>query len=268
MSVNQPYRMAEVGGVGGALLRRWWIVLGLAIVCGGIAFALTARQPKQYQATAELVFRPSQLELSLFNGTVNGGTGDATRDSATDVLLASTSEVADRAAASLGGGLTGGAVRSHVTVASAGQSNVVNITATDSQPARAAELANAWARAFVSYRTATERTEIDQATHQLRAQLAGMTRAERNSFTGETLGQRLQDLGLLRTVNSGGAQIIQTASAPSSPSGPKTTRNTLLAAAVGLLLGVAVAILVDRRILLRAAVAVPEELGPRRRSAA
>jgi succinoglycan biosynthesis transport protein ExoP len=268
MSASPSYRMGEFGGVAGALLRRWWIILGLTLLCGAVAYALTAAKPKQYEATSQIVFRPSQLEASLFTGTFRIGSGDASRDSATNVLLASVPQLANRAAAEVGD-LSAAQVRSRVSIASAGQSNVVNIIATDSQPARAARIANSWAHGFVAVQTATENREIAQTTRLLRRQLAGMDRLQRDSFVGESLGQRLQDLGVLRSVNSGGSQVIQTASVPTSPSGPKTNRNAALAAAVGLLLGLAVAVLVDRRILLRAAApAPPPELESRQRSAA
>src|SRR6202044_2515637 len=69
---------------------------------------------------------------------------------------------------------------------------------------------------------------------------------QRLGADGLNLQNRLQTLGLLAELQGNTVQIAQLAVAPDSPSSPKTKRNVLLGAVLGLVLGFAVALLLER----------------------
>src|SRR5205807_5690014 len=93
--------------------------------------------------------------------------------------------------------------------------------------------------------TATERQQLQQAARRLRAAAHHQDQTER----GGTLGQaaRLQSLASFAKP----VQIVSPAGVPGSPSSPKPVRDTALALALGLILGMLGAFLrdsLDRRL--------------------
>ena len=88
-------------------------------------------------------------------------------------------------------------------------------------------------------------------------QLAGLSAGQREGQDGLALQNRAQTLRLLAGLNAGTVQIAQEAVPPTSPSSPKTSRNTALGLLLGLVIGFGIALLLeqlDRRLR------VPEEL--------
>jgi uncharacterized protein involved in exopolysaccharide biosynthesis len=44
------------------LRRRWWVIVALTLLVGGVSFALSKHQRKQYAATASVLFEDPQLD--------------------------------------------------------------------------------------------------------------------------------------------------------------------------------------------------------------
>ena len=81
--------------------------------------------------------------------------------------------------------------------------------------------------------------------------LAALSPKQRVGPDGLELQNRAQTLGLLANLNYGTIQIAQEALVPTSPSSPKTSKDTLLGVLLGLFLGLGLALVferVDRRI--------------------
>ena len=129
--------------------------------------------------------------------------------------------------------------------------NTITVTATSTSAQEAAALANAFARQYIKVRREAGQKTIELAQGVLEKKLATMTRADRASDQGLYLTQRLEELGIIAQLQTGGYDVSEVAKVPTSPASPQPLRNGALALAVGLVLGVGMAFLfeyLDRRI--------------------
>ena len=154
--------------------------------------------------------------------------------------------VAARTADRLGAGVSRRDVSSKVEASSEGQSNVVAVTATAGSPRKAALLANTFAEEYITFRRDADRKKIDETLDLIDEQLAAMSPADRAGPQGEELRRQIRQLGLVSSLQTGNAELVQRAELPTSPSSPKTTRNVIVGILVGLMLGLGMAFLVDR----------------------
>ncbi len=176
------------------LLLICFLVLPLA------ALAYSRSQTTEYTASASLLFSENAPQI------------EPGRAAATNLALATSEQVILRTVSALpAAGLTPAEVDEKVTANPVGESDLIDISATDPSPAFAARLANVYARQFIAFRADTAN---------------GSARANH-------------------------VQIAQPALPPSSPSSPKTTRNVALGILLGVLLGISLALLreqFDRRL--------------------
>jgi receptor protein-tyrosine kinase len=125
-------------------------------------------------------------------------------------------------------------------------SNLIKIRATDGNAQRATDIANAFAVQAKRVIETEDRARYLAAAQQLSNRLAvTKSRVERGAYADRI--SRLQALSTLTTP----LQIIEPARKPDSPSSPKPVRDILLAAAIGLLIGIIAAFVrevFDRRL--------------------
>ena len=129
---------------------------------------------------------------------------------------------------------------------SQGQSDVVSIQATDPNPQFAATLANAFAENYIDFRRDADRRKVQQARNLVEADFARLSPAAQQSGEGQSLKKQISQMSTLEALQTGNAELVQRAPVPGSPSSPKTVRNTILGWVLGLLLGVSVALLLER----------------------
>jgi capsular exopolysaccharide synthesis family protein len=230
----------------GALRRRVKLIVGCCLVAGLIAFGLSLLATKTYTATASLLFRDPGFSSQLFGGTETTSSGNSEREAATNLTLVKLPAVDELAAEKLGNGLSSGALRERISVSADNRSNVVSISVSDSDPEVAARIANVFATSYVRFRRRADRAKITNAIGLVNKRLIQLSPSERASPIGEALANQSSRLATLRSLQTGNAELVQRATVPSSPSSPKTLRTTLVAAVIGLLLGVAAAILLER----------------------
>jgi len=228
------------------ILRRRAPLIALCFVLvTGSAYFFSKQQTKKYTATASLVFNNNQISQELAGLPTTAST-DPTTQQQTDLSLVTLGSTAAQTASQIGRGLTAGKVMSSLQVSAQGQSNVVDVAATSTSPHLAALIANTYANQFVADQLASSQQYFASALALVRKQLLALTPAQRASTQGLELQDREQSLAILANLQAGNVQVAQLATVPGSPSSPKVTRNTVLGAILGLLLGLGLAFLVER----------------------
>ncbi len=226
------------------------IVLCFVLVTAS-AFVFSSLQEKQYSATASLLFRDPGFDERVFGAPSFVGTADPAREAATNVHLVSLDVVADQTADALDRPLTGTDVSNAVEVEAEGQSDVVSVTATDTDPRFAATLANTFVEQYILFRRQADRAKVAESRELVEQDLARLSLTERTGQEGETLQDQISALKTLEALQTGNAELVQRADVPRSSSSPKVLRNTVFGAVVGLFLGLGLALLrqrLDRRL--------------------
>ncbi|MGV9882062.1 Wzz/FepE/Etk N-terminal domain-containing protein [Streptomyces sp. NPDC003006] len=141
---DDPIRLVTVGRI---LRRRWRLLAVLAVVGALVGYGASVLFPPRYTASASVLL-PGQWEE---------------RELLTQVDIATSSAVVDRAAAKLG--RPGGELRDRVS-AKAADGNIIKISGTAGTPERAQRLSDRMAKEFVTFaaRIAGDGTEPEAAT--------------------------------------------------------------------------------------------------------
>jgi polysaccharide biosynthesis transport protein len=248
----------------GVVRRRAWVVLVVTALTVLAALVWSLRQTERYQATTQVLVAQELPTAAdpLPDQQVETRRLDPLRVMQNEVRLASSELVRDRAAADVGGPVSG-------SVTNPRDTDVVSITATAASAERAAELANAWAAAYlderlddaearavlgieqteqavteIDTRLAAIDTELPDATGERRAALEG----ERAALLDQRAGwdeQRRRTVANAEVLRGASARVIDTADAPGSAAQPATARNLVLALLVGLGLGLVAAYAVE-----------------------
>jgi len=239
------------------LRRRAPLIVLCVVLVAASAYVFSERQTKRYTATAALVFDNNQLNQQVAGlAAVNNNTQQSQQS--TNLKLVELGNTASRTASLLGRGLTEHQVKEDLDVSAAGESNVVNVSATATSPVVAADIANTYANQFVSGQQSANHKYFGSALALVNKQLAALSPSQRLGPEGLALQDRAQSLEILAELQSASVQLAQAATVPSAPSAPKVTRNTIVGGLVGLLLGLGLAFLLER---LDRRIKEPDDLG-------
>ncbi len=233
-----------------AMLRRRGVWIAVCLVLGAAAaYLYSHHQERKYTATSSVVFNSQQLS-QVVAGLQPSLAGQAQLNS--DVKLVASGDVARKTAEQLGGGLTAEKVSESLSVSQEGEtsvigeSSVVDISMTMTSAAQAAAVANSYAAIFVSEQAAANHQYYAHALAIVKGQLARMSPVERLGSAGAALQTRIQSLSLLANLQYSGVQVSREAVVPTVPSSPKTSRDVALGALVGLLIGLGLALALER----------------------
>lgn len=232
------------------LRERWWVVVVAVITCLAVSLMLTLRTTKEYTATAKLLFAQNPL-ITEVGGTAPTPSADPQADQATNLLVVTTNEVAAVAKRISGLPMSVPELLDEVSTSNDQSSNIVDVAATDQSPTRAAQIANAFAEAYVVNSQSANRQQILAGEQQINQKLDALPPTPANAAARANLEAALQRLVTLAAVQTGDASVVDHASVPTSPSSPNKKVNLIIALVFGLALGVGLAFLLnvfDRRL--------------------
>jgi capsular exopolysaccharide synthesis family protein len=193
LSTERQPEQSDLARIGTALVRRIWIIVICVVVATGAAALLTALAQKEYVGTAALLSRASaQVEPQ--------------RVVDTNLQLLSLPAVAERTA-ELVPGMTREEVAEAIETKQQGESDIIQISAKASDPKRAAELANVFARQFIA-------------------------------FSGGAAEEE--------SLQTGRPELVDEATPDETPVSPKPVKNIVFGAAIGLILGIGLALLFEQ----------------------
>jgi succinoglycan biosynthesis transport protein ExoP len=219
---------------------RWWIIALTTLVVTLALLALALSGTKQYEATSSLLIRSSDL-TSLIDPSA-GQNADPAREAATNLLLVRSTAVADRVRRQLGAPSTDDLL-GQIDPTAEPDADLINITATDPDPARAATIANAFADQFVAFRRDSDRRRATDGATLLRQQILALPPGQ--SSQRIELEQALQKVNALKAVTTGDAEVVDTATVPTTASSPLPKRAAIEGLLLGLALGTAIVFLID-----------------------
>lgn len=263
-----------------AVVRRRWLIIALTTIAAlAISVIWTVSQQPVYEATAQVLVQPQTLD-SIIDASLSAGSRDAQRALETELVLARSQTVADATEDVIGHevevSVSGSADADILSVtARSGDPDDAAADATayaetyiaergdqrlddlldagaevqgkvDEIEARRAEMDKQLTDldTLIAISSEDERVPLEEQRAELEATLADeleMNDSQLLFYQGEL--DRLQLAADLSRQS--GARLIQEAVPPRAPSSPKPTRDALVAAMLGLLLGVGLAFLRD-----------------------
>jgi uncharacterized protein involved in exopolysaccharide biosynthesis len=215
--------------------RHWRLILACTLIAGGAALLFSLLQEKTYEATASLLFRATDA---------NEGE-DPTRLAGTNEGLVTLGDVEERTSQKVEG-FTESDVSDSVEVTPVGVSNIVSVTATDSDPDTAAELANAYAESFIESRRESDERRLHDDLEQLEGDYEDLSPELRKGAQGRALQKQIGEVKSDAAQIDNAFEFASEADVPDSPAGPKVVVNTILGLGLGFLFGLAAAITGER----------------------
>jgi capsular exopolysaccharide synthesis family protein len=231
------------------LRRRLPVMLACAVIVPVVAYVVSHRQEPRFAGTASVLttFKQPTADAGLGSDVVFNR-DDAQRFAMTQAAIARTPALAQRVLDRLGrrkDTVTDFLARS--TVVPQPNTDLLAFTVEDSTPVRARRAAAMYGRQFVAFRAELERAALRRSIAELRRRLKTLNS---RSAQARTLRAREQALRTRAALPAGGTYYVATAVGTPKVA-PRTKRDVLLGAALGLLLAVGVALLreaIDTRV--------------------
>jgi Mrp family chromosome partitioning ATPase/capsular polysaccharide biosynthesis protein len=235
-----------------AVWRRRGMIAAVVLIMTGVVVTVSLVLPKNYTATARLVFEEAASPLG------QSDEASTQRRLATTETLLTSSEVLDKAAQRVPGIDEGADIEDEVESSVEEDANIINISATDRDPKQAARIANAVARAFLAERERLDRRRIASARDQLEQEILRLQGTPNADVQIGAIRERISELAVSEASAGSDLSIAEPAEPPSDPASPRPFRNGVLAFFGALFLGVLIALGRDQ---LTPRVSGPRELG-------
>jgi succinoglycan biosynthesis transport protein ExoP len=246
---------------------RWYLIaLGVLVVVGA-ALAYSYSQKPTYQGQAEVIVLKQQNGGAILLGSAQDQLPSQPDQSfvLTQAQVIQSPALAERVIASLDLSTSATALLQRVTASTDGQSNIVTIDAFDASATGAAETANAFAEAYVTWSRDSQVESIKAAGDQIEQRLketqarvdaltrpkGGVTAATTSDLRiaealRATLAAKLEQLRINQELATGSASVLASAVVDPNPVSPNHTRDGALGLAIGLLVGLATVFLTEQ----------------------
>jgi capsular exopolysaccharide synthesis family protein len=229
--------------------RRKAIIVPAVLIVTVAAVVYSLLQTPVYAASAELLLQP-RSSGSLFDPT-SGLRIDPARAMQTEIQVMRGQQVAEVVRQRVGS--APGVLPSPVN-----GTDVMEVRAESTVPKQAAAVANAYVSAYIDYKRQQAIDEVLAGTDQIQARITDLQKQIDAITSPQAAGQKdalvaaqsqfkqkLDQLQVDKALETGGAQLVTAASVPTAPVRPNPLRSGVVALAVGLVLGIAIAFLVD-----------------------
>jgi len=242
--------------------RRKWVIVGATVVVVALALVFSFLQTPLYEGTARVLLKPT---TSVFDP--GGFSFSDPSFVQTEIELLQGERVRKAVAEKLG-------AASGVMVTPVGSTSAVEVKGVSNEPKRAADIANAYAEAYLQVRQMATNERLTSTAEQLKRTVDSLQKeiddlsqrlavtppcvgvtlapncAQRDSLQADRdaritqqspLKTKLSQVEVDRASTGGGPQLIASATVPTSPVRPKPLRNGIAGLGLGLVVGTALA---------------------------
>jgi len=231
---------------------RKWIVLALAIIGAATGFVSASLRTDLYTATAILMYvQPTDIsDPTSSSSSVNLDAIDVQIQSVvntidTPAVAASAEKTLSSEDAALEYTVTAKAILPTDTTGGNTVAELVGVSAETVDATAAAHIANAYAKTIIQLRKATQVARYKAAEKVVEDQLKLFTTpASKLTTDYAVLAQQLRKLQIAAATATGDFEIVTPATTPTSPSSPHPVRDGALGLLIGLVLGVALALVI------------------------
>jgi len=227
------------------LRRRKWIILQAVILVPAAAVAYSFHQQTRYKASADVLIN-SQNAAQNIAGTAGLVSGqDLQRFLDTQAVLAREPTVAREVVDTFKPTeLTVDQFLQNSSVAEKQGANLLVFSVTDHQPTHAVQLAGEYARQYVLFERELDSRALQTAISKVRVRIGGLGPGQRASALYANLTDKEQQLETALTLQTSTATVVRIPHAAHKVQ-PKPVRNGILGLALGLIVGLALALLRD-----------------------
>lgn len=239
------------------LRRRKWILLLTVVIAPAVAVSIARSQPKLFTATTDVLLTGSATGAQSPLG------GDATSLLQTQEEVAASPGVAGRVVLQTGiRSRSVATVQDEASFAGVGSADVLRIGITDRNPSVAVTLANAYATQYIQYKRELETGFLKRTQGEIEVRMDALrAKGQERSALYAVLAQEDQSLVQAQALQTQSAVVLRRATGAGQIQ-PRPTRDGVLGLIVGIMLGLAFALLwdaIDPRI--RNSQALAEALG-------
>jgi Mrp family chromosome partitioning ATPase len=223
--------------------RRKWVVVLPPIAAAVLAFLLSSSQTPQYEASAQILVDRTSVATAITK-LEDPSLGDPTRYLKTQSSIARSPDLAARVARQLPG-MTPAAVLGQTAVSPSADADLLSVSATDTRPAFAMQLANTFASELTRFIKERATATVDETLSLVETRLKSLAAHGRSdSLEYEELSQQRTQLVIIGRLLAGSTSVLRPADGAGKIS-PRPTRDLMLAGMFGLVLGIALAFLAE-----------------------
>jgi capsular exopolysaccharide synthesis family protein len=249
--VDVPAEEATLRDHWRVVMRRKALIAAAVLLSAGAALGISLSQTSVYVATTDVLVQP-RTAGGLFQTSAGASQAISDRMVQTELKVIAGESVRERVRLDLGLD----ELPPRVNGAAVDRTDVVRLSVRSADPVTAAALVDGYATAYIEVRRdqavqelVAASTELQETIDDLQARLDALdaTDPRRSGLLSQqaALQATIDELRIDAALRTGGASVITPAEVPTEPVAPTPFRTAVLAALVGLALGLAIAFAVD-----------------------